>query len=806
MSQVLLDAAKIGDTKKVTELLNTAATNVNYIDEHGNTALHFSAQYGHKEIVKLLLAAKAEIEAKMHELTPLHMAAIYKKAEIVKLLLEAKADVNAKACGMTTFELILDESNRTTLKLLLENNADVNARNNSGTTILHEAVKFSNIRQVKLLLEFNADVNARDDFGTTILYSAVEKGQTEIIKLLLGTKIDIEARTKGSTALHEATKKGNTEIIKLLLAKKANIEAKDEHNNDTPLHLAAWKGHTEAVKLLIKAKADIEAKDKAGETTLHVASEYGYTDIVKLLLEAKANVNAQTKDGITPLQLTRDVGIAEILLHYGALVDFSTVKIDLTNLINTTQTLMKAADDSKFSKENIENTLSLLKNGLNGRRKEDGNTALHLAIEKNPDLAVLLIRNGAAIDIPNNENLTAVHLVASLIRNGTAIIPNNPNLIIIQLIVNMIIKKKNPLFITLINLALLNRWIKVKSSLLPQNKAYAAVFCGKDVKAKSDENQSDNIKDLTANQGIQMTSSSSGNLIFSKGALPVASPGSASKASVNATATGAAFSSGCKEEYDKIFSEWYGFPVRIEEIIKETYDCINNLDIEKSMSFSFELGEILKNHFGLFGHHVLPMAYDLLSRFDSNYPKTKTIHTHCYELLLFATAHGYILQERSKSLDMKPKLHLLKSELGVELNHQKTMQLMSLTQIKHLLQSNSEQQPIVGKLMGDFLTDQNRLLGIPGVTGGDLNSMISLFLFAKKKIAATKQQLKNAKAENAQLKTMIVMFQSQQTKSKMESTSTTVEPPNSVNVKIGTTNSSSNASLSMISNTITNVG
>ena len=64
----------------------------------GGTALHGAVAMGHKRVVELLLASKAEVNAKNNDgFTPLHYAAYKGHKDVVKLLLASKAEVNAKS-------------------------------------------------------------------------------------------------------------------------------------------------------------------------------------------------------------------------------------------------------------------------------------------------------------------------------------------------------------------------------------------------------------------------------------------------------------------------------------------------------------------------------------------------------------------------------------------------------------------------------------------------------------------------------------------------------------------------------------
>jgi ankyrin repeat protein len=56
--------------------------------------LHYAAQYGHKEIVQLLISKGANVKAKTDDgRTPLHSAAAKEHKDIAELLIEKGADV-----------------------------------------------------------------------------------------------------------------------------------------------------------------------------------------------------------------------------------------------------------------------------------------------------------------------------------------------------------------------------------------------------------------------------------------------------------------------------------------------------------------------------------------------------------------------------------------------------------------------------------------------------------------------------------------------------------------------------------------
>ncbi|MGA2890417.1 MAG: ankyrin repeat domain-containing protein [Terracidiphilus sp.] len=91
------EAARDGDVKKVELLLKDHPDLVASKDEkYGQTPLHIAAFDDHLDVAKLLLANKADVNAKAKNgSTPLHLAAAKGNKDMVELLLASKADINA---------------------------------------------------------------------------------------------------------------------------------------------------------------------------------------------------------------------------------------------------------------------------------------------------------------------------------------------------------------------------------------------------------------------------------------------------------------------------------------------------------------------------------------------------------------------------------------------------------------------------------------------------------------------------------------------------------------------------------------
>jgi ankyrin repeat protein len=183
----LHEAAFNGKLEKAKALIKENPELVNSQSSYASqTPLHLAVEYGHKDVAELLLANKADVEAKAYGgWTPLLNAVFGGHKDLVELLLAHKADVNVKdTAGRTPLHVAAENGYTEIAALLLAHKADVNAKNRDGLTPLHIAVALGYKDLVELLLTNNADINAKDDAGRTPLSFAVLHNYKDLAELL----------------------------------------------------------------------------------------------------------------------------------------------------------------------------------------------------------------------------------------------------------------------------------------------------------------------------------------------------------------------------------------------------------------------------------------------------------------------------------------------------------------------------------------------------------------------------------------------------------------------------------------------
>src|ERR1051326_3155531 len=126
----LPDAAMSGDLAAARSLL-AQTVNPSTAQADGSTALHWAAFHDNLDMLKVLLAAGADVKATTREgaITPLFMACTNGNAAAIAALLAAGADPKStKANGTTALMTAAASGSVDAVKLLLDRGAEINAR------------------------------------------------------------------------------------------------------------------------------------------------------------------------------------------------------------------------------------------------------------------------------------------------------------------------------------------------------------------------------------------------------------------------------------------------------------------------------------------------------------------------------------------------------------------------------------------------------------------------------------------------------------------------------------------------------
>ena len=338
----LADAAMQGDRAAVKSLLQQKAE-VNAPQGDGATALHWAASNEDLEMVKLLLAAGANVNAATRDggVTPLFMACTSGNAAIIEALLNAGASAkSAKPNGTTALMTAAASGSVNALKALLDHGAEINAKESvHGQTALMFAAALNRVEAVKFLAQHSADVNMASNVAKLERVRFDQDGN--VVETPAGggpaggrggrggrgrgAAAPVAAPTPAKTADEEDA--ANDAEAAAAAAKTAKAAAESDLDllarsfglKSAEARFAAPKA--KAGDIAARAPRRVGAEVMGGMTALLYAAREGHTDTARALVEAGANVNAVNGDKYSPLVMAITNGhldMAKYFLDHGA--------------------------------------------------------------------------------------------------------------------------------------------------------------------------------------------------------------------------------------------------------------------------------------------------------------------------------------------------------------------------------------------------------------------------------------------------------------------------------------------------------
>ena len=377
----------------------------------GVPLLAHAAELGRAQLVELLIAAHAAVDAPLRDgTTPLMIAAAGGEPRILEALLRAGASLDARDhSGATPLARALAGGSPRSLGALLEAGADVGLADHAGVTPLMLAVEQTDVPAVTALLTAGANPSAKDGSGNTVLLRALRKRQLPVVERLLAAGADAnQADSEGVTPLMLAVESAELAPVRALLAARAEPNARDQRGG-TALTRAAAVAGLDIVNDLLDAHAAVNPPEEVDETPLLVAAERGSPELVQCLVLRGAWLDASDAGGRTPAMRAAEAGRTAallVLLQAGA---------DLAVLDGGRRSAAMMA--ARGGHGEIVKILAEAGHGGDGLLEQ----ALRAAIEKaDPDLVSLAIRSGADVNARDANRRTPLMLAIRAKNAGLA--------------------------------------------------------------------------------------------------------------------------------------------------------------------------------------------------------------------------------------------------------------------------------------------------------------------------------------------------------------------------------------------------
>lgn len=224
----------------------------------------------YEEACKLIKLGADVNEKNSKQRTPLHEAAGWTRAKVVKALLEAGAEVDARDVdGWTPLPFAVWSPE--IMEMLLDAGADVNAEFNDGWTPLFVAASCDCIEAFEIFMNHGADPKRKTPLGWTPLHLAADNGNLDMARTLIEAGVDVNSKSlHGTTPLHLAAFSGRHLMVRDLIKFGADVLARDENGN-TPI---AMTRNEYVVAELIKGGALSSSKNESAIDFIFQAGEF----------------------------------------------------------------------------------------------------------------------------------------------------------------------------------------------------------------------------------------------------------------------------------------------------------------------------------------------------------------------------------------------------------------------------------------------------------------------------------------------------------------------------------------------------
>ena len=307
LGRALVEAARVGNTPVLYELLAAHAPVDSRSPADGSTALHWCVKRGALQEVALLLARKAPVSwSDARGWAPLHVAAVAGHGAVLAKLLEVRgvdcSQIESE-CNKTPLHWAAAFGHDDLVATLLGSRAEVHAVNHEGETALHDACRGGHPGCVRQLLAAGASADGIPPLSAELALAS--KSLSAALRLTCGPFLGFGGGNGGGGDSESEPPRRSGPVAR-----------------STPLHLAARSGRSvECVAVLLGGGATVDALDAAGDTALHIAASVGDAELCERLLEGGAGVDARNRRGATPLMLAAGGGhcaACMVLVAYGA--------------------------------------------------------------------------------------------------------------------------------------------------------------------------------------------------------------------------------------------------------------------------------------------------------------------------------------------------------------------------------------------------------------------------------------------------------------------------------------------------------
>jgi len=256
-------AAMFGHRKTI-EFLVTSGVNPDVADLNGVMPQQYASRRRRPEIAAFLRGLGAREDTLFDAVNADDVARAH-------ALIAEGADVNEAGLYGTALHLAAAKGHIWLMRTLIDAGADLEARGEPASAHpLHAAIFNNQIEAANLLIARGAGLDARDDWGRTPLGIAATFGSVAAAQTLLAAGADPLAQNEvyGETPIHVAASAGHIALVQLFLDRGIDVNVRSGRDGEAPLHYAVHWARLPMIEFLAARGADLNLPDEHGDTPL----------------------------------------------------------------------------------------------------------------------------------------------------------------------------------------------------------------------------------------------------------------------------------------------------------------------------------------------------------------------------------------------------------------------------------------------------------------------------------------------------------------------------------------------------------
>ena len=245
------------------------------------------------------------------------------------LKMEFLADINRRDAGTAPLHLAAMDGDVEIVKRLLCARADVQAKDSAGYAAVHIAAANNHPEILSMLLEHRVDVTEKARDGANPIHIAAALGRKDAMDALLNYTVagavdsqltrDMPIRVIGNAITVTGSFPDGTRSVDLIEL----VDGIHYLAGGAPLHYACLLGHADMMRVLLDNAANANIVTDCGETSLCIACNniHDRSDCVRVLIEYRADLDIKAHNGMSPLDeacFQEKHLVAEMLLLHGA--------------------------------------------------------------------------------------------------------------------------------------------------------------------------------------------------------------------------------------------------------------------------------------------------------------------------------------------------------------------------------------------------------------------------------------------------------------------------------------------------------